>query len=131
MASNSSRHVGRHLLHIPGPTPVPDRILRAIDTPIIDHRGPEFDRMMKQLLADMRPIFGTKGPVVVFPSSGSGAWEAAIVNCPSPGDKMVIFETGQFASLWCRMADKLKLSVDFIPTDWRRSRKRSTAWAAM
>jgi alanine-glyoxylate transaminase/serine-glyoxylate transaminase/serine-pyruvate transaminase len=91
-----------------------------MDRPIIDHRGPEFGKMTTELLADLQPVFGTKGSVIVFPSSGTGAWEAAIVNTLSPGDKVVMFETGQFATLWKKMADKLGLVVDFIPGDWRR-----------
>src|SRR5579859_875901 len=114
-----SRRAGRHFLQIPGPSNIPDRVLRAMDRPIIDHRGPEFARMTKELLAELKPLFGTQGPVVVFPSSGTGAWEAAIVNTLSPGDKVVMFETGQFAALWRKMADKLQLAVDFIPGDWR------------
>jgi alanine-glyoxylate transaminase/serine-glyoxylate transaminase/serine-pyruvate transaminase len=115
-----SRRAGRHFLQIPGPSNIPDRVLRAMDRPIIDHRGPEFGKMMKRLFADLQPLFGTRGPVVIYPSSGTGAWEAAIVNCLSPGDKVVMFETGQFATLWRKMADKLGLAVDFIPGDWRR-----------
>jgi len=114
-----SRRAGRHFLQIPGPTNIPDRVLRAMDRPIIDHRGPEFGKMMKKLFADLQPIFGTGKSVVIYPSSGTGAWEAAIVNCLSPGDKVVMFETGQFATLWRRIADKLGLVVDFIPGDWR------------
>ncbi len=115
-----SRTAGRHFLQIPGPSNIPDRVLRAMDRPIIDHRGPEFGEMMTELFAEVRPVFGTEGPVVIFPSSGTGAWEAAIVNTLSPGDKVVMFETGQFAALWKKMADKLALEVDFISGDWRR-----------
>jgi alanine-glyoxylate transaminase/serine-glyoxylate transaminase/serine-pyruvate transaminase len=115
-----SRRAGRHFLQIPGPSNIPDRVLRAMDRPIIDHRGPEFGKMMNELFVEMKPVFGTEGPVVVFPSSGTGAWEAAIVNTLSAGDKVVMFETGQFATLWKKMADKLGLVVDFIPGDWRR-----------
>ena len=115
-----SRRAGRHFLQIPGPSNIPDRVLRAMDRPIIDHRGPEFGRLAKELFAELQPVFGTTGPVVVFPSSGTGAWEAAIVNTLSPGDKVVMFETGQFATLWKKMADKLGLVVEFIPGDWRR-----------
>src|SRR5579859_3919172 len=114
-----SRRAGRHFLQIPGPSNIPDRVLRAMDRPIIDHRGPEFGKLAKELFAELQPVFGTTGPVVVFPSSGTGAWEAAIVNTLSPGDKVVMFETGQFAALWKKMADKLGLVVDFIPGDWR------------
>jgi alanine-glyoxylate transaminase/serine-glyoxylate transaminase/serine-pyruvate transaminase len=115
-----SRRAGRHFLQIPGPSNIPDRVLRAMDRPIIDHRGPEFGKLTRELLAELQPVFGTNGPVVVFPSSGTGAWEAAIVNTLSPGDTVVMFETGQFAALWKKMADKLGLVVDFIPSDWRR-----------
>ena len=114
-----SRRAGRHFLQIPGPSNIPDRVLRAMDRPIIDHRGPEFGRLTKELLAEMKPLFGTSGPIMVFPSSGTGAWEAALVNTLSPGDKVVMFETGQFAALWKKMADKLGLVVDFIAGDWR------------
>jgi alanine-glyoxylate transaminase/serine-glyoxylate transaminase/serine-pyruvate transaminase len=114
------RRAGRHFLQIPGPSPIPDRVLRAMDRPIIDHRGPEFGQMMQRLFAALQPIFGTRGPVVIYPSSGTGAWEAAIVNCLAPGDRVVMFETGQFATLWRKMAEKLGLVVDFIDGDWRR-----------
>jgi alanine-glyoxylate transaminase/serine-glyoxylate transaminase/serine-pyruvate transaminase len=111
---------GRHFLQIPGPSNVPDRILRAIARPTIDHRGPEFSRLTLELADGLRPVFGTKGPVIVFPSSGTGAWEAAIVNTLRPGDKILMFETGQFAALWQKMAARLGLSVEFVPGDWRR-----------
>jgi alanine-glyoxylate transaminase/serine-glyoxylate transaminase/serine-pyruvate transaminase len=114
------RRAGRHFLQIPGPSNIPDRVLRAMDRPIIDHRGPEFGQMMTKLFADLQPVFGTNGPVVIYPSSGTGAWEAAIVNCLASGDQVVMCETGQFATLWRKMADKLGLVVDFIPSDWRR-----------
>jgi len=111
---------GRHFLQIPGPTNVPDRILRAMDRPTIDHRGPQFARLAAEIADGLRPVFGTKGPVIVFPSSGTGAWEAAIVNTLQPGDKVLMFETGHFAALWKKMAERLRLSVDFVPGDWRR-----------
>jgi len=110
---------GRHFLQIPGPTNVPDRILRAIDRPTIDHRGPEFAALAKNVIAGMKRLFRTAGHVVIFPSSGTGAWEAALVNTLSPGDRVLAFETGQFAALWRVMAERLGLVVDFIPTDWR------------
>jgi len=110
---------GRHFLQIPGPTNVPDRILRALDHPTIDHRGPEFSRLTLEILEGLKPIFQTSGPVVIFPASGTGAWEAALVNTLSPGDRVLMFETGHFATLWRKMADKLGLSVDFVPGDWR------------
>jgi alanine-glyoxylate transaminase / serine-glyoxylate transaminase / serine-pyruvate transaminase len=110
---------GRHFLQIPGPTNVPDRILRAIDQPTIDHRGPEFAALAKTVLAGMKRLFRTKGDVAVFPASGTGAWEAALVNTLSPGDKVLAVETGQFATLWRTMATRLGLDVELIPTDWR------------
>ncbi len=110
---------GRHFLQIPGPTNVPDRILRAMDRPTIDHRGPQFARLAAEILDGLRPVFGTKGPVIIFPSSGTGAWEAAIVNTLKPGDKVLMFETGHFATLWKKMSERLGLSVDFVPGDWR------------
>ncbi|HZB91178.1 MAG TPA: aminotransferase class V-fold PLP-dependent enzyme [Stellaceae bacterium] len=110
---------GRHFLQIPGPTNVPDRILRAIDRPTIDHRGPEFAALAKSAIAGMKRICRTKGALVVFPSSGTGAWEAALVNTLSPGDKVLAFETGQFAVLWRGMAERFGLEVEFVPMDWR------------
>src|ERR687892_2627108 len=111
---------GRHFLQIPGPTNVPDRVLRAIDRPTIDHRGPEFAELGKEVLAGLRKVFRTSQPVVVFPASGTGAWEAALVNTLSPGDRVLMFETGHFAALWHSMAQRLDLRVELIPTDWRR-----------
>ena len=111
---------GRHFLQIPGPTNVPDRVLRAMDLPTIDHRGPEFAALGKEVLAGLRRVFGTTGAAVVFPSSGTGAWEAALVNTLSPGDRVLMFETGHFAALWREMAGRLGLKVDFVPGDWRR-----------
>ena len=110
---------GRHFLQVPGPSNVPDRILRAIARPTIDHRGPEFGRLALELLEDLKPIFKTSGRVMIFPSSGTGAWEAAIVNTLSPGDKVLMFETGQFATLWKEMAVSLGLEVQFVAGDWR------------
>ena len=110
---------GRHFLQIPGPTNVPDRILRAMSRPTIDHRGPEFTEIAKEVLDGARRIFQTTGPVVIFPSSGTGAWEAALVNALSPGDKVLMFETGHFATLWRNIAVRLGLEVDFVPGDWR------------
>ncbi len=110
---------GRHFLQIPGPTNVPDRILRAMDRPTIDHRGPEFGRLGRSVLEGLRPVFGAEGAVVVFPSSGTGAWEAAIVNALQPGDQVLMYETGQFAALWRAMAGRLGLHVQFVPGDWR------------
>jgi len=111
---------GRHFLQIPGPSNVPDRILRAIDRPTIDHRGPEFGRLGRAVLAGCQTVFGTSGPVVIFPASGTGAWEAAIVNTLERGDRVLMYETGQFASLWHAMAQRFGLQVDWVPGDWRR-----------
>jgi alanine-glyoxylate transaminase/serine-glyoxylate transaminase/serine-pyruvate transaminase len=112
-------HTGRHFLQIPGPTNVPDRVLRAIDQPTIDHRGPEFAELGKEVLTGMRQIFKTAHPVIVYPASGTGAWEAALVNTLSPGDQVLMAETGHFAALWRRMAERLGLAVEFLPGDWR------------
>ena len=119
MAENTSRVAGRHFLQIPGPSPVPDRILRAMDMPVIDHRGPEFQRLGKRVLSGIKTIFKCAGPVVIYPASGTGAWEAALVNALSPGDKVLMAETGHFASLWKQMATRLGLDPELIPTDWR------------
>jgi len=110
---------GRHFLQIPGPTNVPDRVLRAMNAPVIDHRGPEFKRLGLEVLAGLRGVFKTSGPVVVYPASGTGAWEAALVNTLSPGDKVLMFETGHFAALWHRMAVGLGLDAELVPGDWR------------
>jgi alanine-glyoxylate transaminase/serine-glyoxylate transaminase/serine-pyruvate transaminase len=111
---------GRHFLQIPGPTNVPDRVLRAIDSATIDHRGPEFQQMSKDVLAGLKYVFKTQSPVVIFPASGTGAWEAALVNTLSPGDKVLMYETGHFATLWQNMAARLGLAPEFIKGDWRR-----------
>jgi len=116
---NMTSQSGRHFLQIPGPTNVPDRVLRAMAKPTIDHRGPEFAKLTHELLNDLKQIFKTMGTVVIYPSSGTGAWEASLVNTLSPGDKVLMFETGYFATLWRNMAVKLGLDVDFIPGDWR------------
>ncbi|HKN98632.1 MAG TPA: aminotransferase class V-fold PLP-dependent enzyme [Pseudonocardiaceae bacterium] len=115
----ANQHTGRHFLQVPGPTNVPDQVLSAMARPTIDHRGPEFAALTRDVLARLAPVFGTAGPVVIFPSSGTGAWEAALVNTLSPGDRVLAFETGHFATLWQRMATKLGLVVDFVPGDWR------------
>ncbi|MBW6494857.1 MAG: aminotransferase class V-fold PLP-dependent enzyme [Burkholderiaceae bacterium] len=115
----NSHPSGRHFLQIPGPTNVPDRILRAMDYPTIDHRGPEFQRLGRSVLGGIRQIFATTGPVVIYPASGTGAWEAALVNTLSPGDTVLMCETGQFATLWRRLAQRLGLTVEFIAGDWR------------
>lgn len=122
---------GRHFLQIPGPSPVPDRILRALSLPTIDHRGPEFAVLGKKVLAGMQRVFRTRHPVVIYPASGTGAWEAALVNVTSPGDAVLMFETGHFASLWHKMALRLGLKPEFLavpgvdeatglPWSWRR-----------
>ena len=111
---------GRHFLQIPGPTNVPDRVLRAMAAPTIDHRGPAFADLGRQVLAGLGRLCGSAGAVALYPSSGTGAWEAALVNTLSPGDRVLAFDTGHFASLWAQMAAKLGLDVDVIPGDWRR-----------
>jgi len=110
---------GRHFLQIPGPTNVPEQVLRAMSKPTIDHRGPEFKALGLEVLGGVKPVFKTAGPVVIFASSGTGAWEAGLVNTLSPGDKVLMFETGHFATLWKNMAVRLGLEVDFVPGDWR------------
>ena len=110
---------GRHFLQIPGPTNVPDRVLRALSRPTIDHRGPEFASIAREVLDGLRKVFHTNGAVIIYPSSGTGAWEAALVNTLSPGDKILMCETGHFATLWRKMATELGLDVDFISGDWR------------
>jgi alanine-glyoxylate transaminase/serine-glyoxylate transaminase/serine-pyruvate transaminase len=110
---------GRHFLQIPGPTNVPDRVLRAMDRANIDHRGPEFAELGLRVLAGLKPIFKTEATVVIYPSSGTGGWEAALVNTLSPGDKVLMFEVGQFAVLWCEVARNFGLDVEFVPGDWR------------
>ena len=111
--------MGRHFLQIPGPTNVPDQVLRAISMPTIDHRGPEFQALGRRVLDKVKPVFGTTEPVVIYPASGTGAWEAALVNTLSPGDKVLFFETGHFAVLWEQMARALGLDVEVVPGDWR------------
>jgi alanine-glyoxylate transaminase / serine-glyoxylate transaminase / serine-pyruvate transaminase len=110
---------GRHFLQIPGPTNVPDRVLRAMSAPTIDHRGPEFAALALDVLRAVKPVFGTTAPVVIYPSSGTGAWEAALTNTLSPGDAVLAFETGHFATLWRDMAVRLGLEVVFVDGDWR------------
>jgi alanine-glyoxylate transaminase / serine-glyoxylate transaminase / serine-pyruvate transaminase len=110
---------GRHFLQIPGPSNVPDRVLRAIDFPTIDHRGPEFQQLGLRVLEAIKPLFGTKNPVIIYPGSGTGAWEAALVNTLSPGDEILMAETGQFATLWKKLAEKLQLKPEFSPGNWR------------
>jgi alanine-glyoxylate transaminase/serine-glyoxylate transaminase/serine-pyruvate transaminase len=113
-------HSGWHFLQIPGPTNVPDRVLRAMARPVIDHRGPEFAALTLELISGLRRIFKTTGPVVIYPSSGSGASEAALVNTLSPGDRVIVFETGHFSAGWKKIAERLGLRVDYVPGNWRR-----------
>jgi alanine-glyoxylate transaminase/serine-glyoxylate transaminase/serine-pyruvate transaminase len=120
-------HTGRHFLQIPGPTNVPDRVLRAMDRPVIDHRGPEFAELGAEVLEGIKSIFKTKGSVVIYPSSGSGAWEAAIVNTLSPGDRVLMFETGHFSNLWRDIALRHGLQVDYVPGNWRRGAQPADA----
>ncbi|HIC28881.1 MAG TPA: aminotransferase class V-fold PLP-dependent enzyme, partial [Rhodospirillales bacterium] len=110
---------GRHFLQIPGPTNVPDRILRAMDRPTIDHRGPTFADLALEVLSGVKGVFKTEQPVIIYPASGTGAWEAALVNTLSPGDKVLMFETGQFATLWLRVAERLGLDAELVSGDWR------------
>lgn len=110
---------GRHFLQIPGPSPVPERVLRAMDMPVIDHRGPDFGKLGSRVLERLKSVFKTEQPVIMFPSSGTGAWEAALVNVLSPGDKVLMYETGQFATLWQELATRLALKPEFIAGDWR------------
>jgi alanine-glyoxylate transaminase/serine-glyoxylate transaminase/serine-pyruvate transaminase len=113
-------HTGRHFLQIPGPTNVPDRVLRAMDRPVVDHRSAEFAQMSTEVLAGLRAIFQTRGPVVIYPGSGTGAWEAALVNTLSPGDRVLLFETGHFSQQWRQVAEKFGLLVEYVPGNWRR-----------
>ena len=125
---------GRHFLQIPGPSNVPDRVLRAIDRPTIDHRGPEFQQLGLEVLAGLKTIFRTEHPVIMFPASGTGAWEAALVNTLSPGDKVLMYETGQFASLWKAIADRLGLVPEFLAVgddSWRRGADASAIEARL
>src|SRR5271163_5268944 len=120
MKSNApAARSGRHVLQIPGPTNVPDRVLQAIAMPVVDHRGPDFAELGKEIVAGMKRVFQTGETVIVYPSSGTGAWEAALSNALSPGDRVLMFETGHFASLWRAMATRLGLDIDFVPGDWR------------
>ena len=115
-----AHRAGPHFLQIPGPSNVPGRILRAIERPTIDHRGPEFQALAKEVLEKIKPIFKTKNPVIIFPASGTGAWEAALVNTLSPGDKVLMVETGQFSTLWVELATRIGLKPEVIEGDWRR-----------
>jgi alanine-glyoxylate transaminase/serine-glyoxylate transaminase/serine-pyruvate transaminase len=122
---------GRHFLQIPGPTNVPERVLRAIDRATIDHRGPEFQRLGQEVLAGLKQVFKTQSPVVIFPASGTGAWEAALVNTLSPGDRVLMYETGHFATLWQTMARRLQLQPEFITGDWRHGADASAIEARL
>ena len=124
-------HTGRHFLQIPGPTNVPDRVLRAMDQPVIDHRGPEFARLTAEVLDGLRAVFKTSGPVVIFPGSGTGAAEAALVNTLSPGDRVLIFETGHFSLVWRQVAERLGLQVEYVPGNWRRGASEIDAEARL
>lgn len=117
--SKIPRRPGRHFLQIPGPTPVPDRVIQAMSRQILDHRGPDFQKLGLRVLENVKTLFKTKSHVVIYPSSGTGAWESAFVNTLSPGDHVLMVETGQFALLWKGMAERLGLIPDVIPTDWR------------
>ena len=119
MPKSNSFKAGRHFLQIPGPTNVPDRVLRAMDRAVVDHRGPEFGEISKRVLEKLKTVFKTSQPVIMFPGSGTGAWEAAIVNTLNVGDKVLFFETGEFSIRWKEQAEKLKLDVDMVPGDWR------------
>ncbi|MEO1328957.1 MAG: aminotransferase class V-fold PLP-dependent enzyme [Pseudomonadota bacterium] len=113
------RRAGRHFLQIPGPSNTPDRILRAMDNAVMDHRGPDFATVGTTALEGMKSIFKTRHPVVIYPASGTGAWEAALVNTLSPGDRVLMYETGHFATLWKKLAERLGLEPEFIEGDWR------------
>lgn len=119
MPKSNSFQPGKHFLQIPGPTNVPDRVLRAMDYPTIDHRGPEFAEIAKRVLDRIKLIFKTSEPVIIYPGSGTGAWEAAIVNTLNEGDKVLMFETGEFSTKWWDIAERLKIKSDFVPGDWR------------
>jgi alanine-glyoxylate transaminase/serine-glyoxylate transaminase/serine-pyruvate transaminase len=124
MLKLNSHPSGRHFLQIPGPTNVPDRILRAMDYPTIDHRGPEFQQLGKKILGQIGQVFQTTQPVVIYPASGTGAWEAALVNTLSPGDTVLMYETGHFATLWKKLAEQAGPEPEFIGDDWRRGADR-------
>ncbi|MEC7558912.1 MAG: aminotransferase class V-fold PLP-dependent enzyme, partial [Pseudomonadota bacterium] len=118
--TSSKYQAGRHFLQIPGPTNVPDRILRAMDHPTIDHRGPAFAELGRKCLDGMKTVFKTDTAVIIYPASGTGAWEAALANLVKEGERVLMVETGHFATLWKKMADKLGIETEFLETDWRR-----------
>ncbi len=119
MTKSNTYKAGRHFLQVPGPTNIPDRVLRAMDLPAMDHRGPKFADLSKSILERTKLIFKSTDPVIIFPSTGTGAMEAAIVNTLNEGDKVLMFETGHFATEWCQAAQRYKLNVDFVPSEWR------------
>ncbi len=129
--TQNAHRAGRHFLQIPGPTNVPDRVLRAMDNPTMDHRGPDFGAMGRQILGNLKQVFQTQGHVVIYPASGTGAWEAALVNTLSPGDTVLMCRTGWFASLWNEMAERLGIVAQFIETDWRRGADVDAIGAAL
>jgi alanine-glyoxylate transaminase/serine-glyoxylate transaminase/serine-pyruvate transaminase len=122
---------GRHFLQVPGPTNIPDRVLHAIAQPVLDHRGPAWAHLQAEMFERIRPVFKTREPVLIFPASGTGGWESALVNTLSPGDKVLTFDTGQFAVLWGTMARKLGLEVQTLATDWRRAPQPESIEAAL
>jgi alanine-glyoxylate transaminase/serine-glyoxylate transaminase/serine-pyruvate transaminase len=122
---------GRHFLQIPGPTNVPDRVLRALSKPTIDHRGPEFAALTKEVLSGLKEVFLTSSPVIIYPGSGTGAWEASLVNTLSPGDRVLMFETGHFATLWKDVATRMGLQVDFVAGDWRHGADPAVVYAKL
>jgi len=126
-----SHPTGRHFLQIPGPTNVPDRVLHAIANPTIDHRSADFAELAQSCLEGLQAVFQTRNPVIIFPASGTGAWEAALVNTLSPGDRVLAFETGHFATLWSKMAANIGLRVEFVPGDWRHGVDPSAAEAKL
>ncbi|MFE7285711.1 pyridoxal-phosphate-dependent aminotransferase family protein [Streptomyces noursei] len=129
--TSSFHTAGRHFLQIPGPTNVPDPVLRALAAPTIDHRGPAFAELARRVVTRLGPVFGTTGPIALYPSSGTGAWEAALVNTLSPGDRVLFFETGHFAVLWQELAERLGLDVELVPGDWRHGADPATLAARL
>ena len=119
MSISNTYKAGKHFLQIPGPTNIPDRILRAMDAPTIDHRGPKFAALSKSVLERIKLIFKSTDPVVIYPSAGTGAMEASLVNTLNEGDKIIMFETGEFARQWCEAAERFKINVDYVSGDWR------------
>src|SRR5271169_949409 len=124
MSGNEARRAGRHFLQIPGPSPIPERILRAMDMPVIDHRGPQFQKLGQRVLAKIKGVFKTDSHVFIYPTSGTGAWEAALANLFSPGDSVLMYETGHFATLWKNMAARLRLRPEFV---FRLAQRRRSA----